>query len=186
MLRNVRLQDKWGWCCSGFEEQYKYFPLTVLSQECHMSYLTSWIPAWHVLLPSPARLPVTVFCFFFLSVGFMSLDFVWQRTLPPGKKWRSKSPSGVYPGLQLRERAPVWRAVRLRQMQWHLESNVNYQRTMDIGWLAKMSSPYLLSAPIDHWSSFLQRGAVPSLTFWCLVGFYHLGWSPGCVASEKY
>lgn len=26
-------------------------------------------------------------------------------------------------------------------MQWHLESNLNYQRTMDIEWLAKMS-PY--------------------------------------------
>lgn len=116
----------------------------------------------------------------FLSVGFMSLDFIWQRTLPPGKKWRSKAPSGICPVFRLRERVPVWRAVRLRQMQWHLENNLNYQRTMDIGWLEKLSPLHLLSAPIDHWSSFLQRGALPSPT-----GLERWGWQPGCVASKK-
>lgn len=55
-----------------------------------------------------------------------------------------------------------------------------------MGWLAKMSPPHLLSAPIDHCSSSLQRGALLSPMVWCLAGLYHLGWQPGCVVSEKY
>lgn len=58
-LLEVRFQDKWGGCHSGFEEQCKYFPLTVHFQECHVSYPTSWVLAFDVLLSSPAKLPVT-------------------------------------------------------------------------------------------------------------------------------
>lgn len=129
---------------------------------------------------------LSLFFVFFFVCRFHEPRLCLTKDPPTWKEMKIKIPFRSISRSQLRERAPVWRAVRLRQMQWHLESNVNYQRTMDIGWLAKMSPPYLLSAPIDHWSSFLQRGAMPSLTFWCLVGFYHLGWSPGCVASEKY
>lgn len=51
--------------------------------------------------------------------------------------------------------------------------------------VGKNVSLHLLSAPIDHWSSFLQRGALPSPTFWCLARLYHLGWQAGCVAGKK-
>lgn len=167
-LLEVRFQDKWGGCRSGFEEQRKYFPLTVHFQECQVSYPTSWVPAFDMLLSSPARLPVT---------RFFCPQVSWVWTLSDkgpshlGRNEDQKPLQEYVRVFRLRERAPVWRAVRLRQMQWHLESNLNYQRTRDTGRLAKMSPPHLLSAPVNRWSSSPREERCPHLRFGVLQSF---------------
>lgn len=54
-----------------------------------MSYLTSWIPAWHVLLPSPASLPVTIF---FLVYRFHEPGLCLTKDPPIWKEMKIKIP----------------------------------------------------------------------------------------------
>jgi hypothetical protein len=136
-----------------------------------VSYPTSWVPALDVLLPSPARLPVTrFFC--------LQVSWIWtlsdKGTSHMTRNEDQKPLQEYVQVFRLRDIALVWRAVSLRQMQWHLESNLNYQRTMDTGWWAKMSPRHLLSAPInagpassrEEHSPYLHFGVLQSYIIW--------------------